>query len=140
MLDDDTSILILLQAKSRSMDCLKFMIPFWMMHRELRTLEKLWLRFSSSTMRSVSGLRVAAIVISTVTVESWFVRRGAHYLTGQSASGWERKLPCYQNLELSFSMVKPVVVSRSAGFSMPGHQNQLYALVFLRPLQSIPRI
>ena len=48
--------------------------------------------------------------------------------TGQDFSGFGRKLPCSQNPELILSRVEPVLVSKSAGLTFPGHQNHLSAL------------
>ena len=65
-------------------------------------------------------MRVVAIILLIETAGSWLVRRDAHGFTGQSASGMERKLPCNQNSELTFSIEEPVL-ERSAGFSVPKH-------------------
>ena len=70
-----------------------------------------------------------ATALLTVDVGAGLMKRDAHGLTGYSSSGWERKLSWSQNLELIFSKVEPVLVSRLEGFSVPGHQNQLSAFV-----------
>ena len=52
------------------------------------------------------------------------VERDAQFLVGQEDLGMGRKLPCNQNLDLIWSQVEPVLVSRSAGLRGPVHQNQ----------------
>ena len=68
---------------------------------------------------------MAADVFLIVTEGIRSEMRDTHDLIGQEDGGWDRKLPCNQNLELSFSSVDPDLVSRSAGLSVPGHQCQL---------------
>ena len=57
--------------------------------------------------------------------EIWLEMRDIQDLVAQEDGGWDKKLPCNQNLEFKFSSVDPDLVSRSAGLSDPGHQCQL---------------
>ena len=68
---------------------------------------------------------MAAEVFLMEAEGTWSEMRDTQDLIGQEDGGWDRKLPCSQNLELSFSRVDPDLVSRSAGLSVPGHQCQL---------------
>ena len=76
-------------------------------------------------MYSVKGFGGAADTFLNMAEGIWSEMRDAHDLVGQEDGGWDKKLPCNQNLEFSFSSVDPDLVSRSAGLSAPGHQFQL---------------
>ena len=61
-------------------------------------------------------------------VRDWLEIKEVLASTGQDFSGDGRKLPCSQNPELMLSRVAPVLISRSAALTFPGHQNHLSVL------------
>ena len=73
-------------------------------------------------MYSVRGFGGAADTFLNEAEGIWLEMRDTHDLIGQEDEGWDKKLPCNQNLEFSFSSVDLDLVSRSAGLSVPGHQ------------------
>ena len=76
-------------------------------------------------MYSVKGFGGASVTFLNMAEGIWSEMRDAHDLVGQEDGGWDKKLPCNQNLEFSFSSVDSDLVSRSAGLSAPGFQCQL---------------
>ena len=94
----------------------------------MKTLEKLLQAVNISVMmvkKGQSGIMTALLID---VVWDWLDNRDLLGLRCQNVSGVGRKLPCNQNSELMSSRVEPVLGSRSAGLSVPGHQNQLSAL------------
>ena len=75
--------------------------------------------------KGLSGIMTALLID---VIWDWLDNRDLLGLTGQDVSGVGRKLPYNQNSELMSSRVEPVLVSRLAGLSVPGHQNQLSPL------------
>ena len=96
--------------------------------RALSALEKLLQAVNISMMMVKKGLSGIMTALLIVVVWDWLDNKDLLGLTGQDVSGVGRKLPCNQNTELMSSRVEPVIVSRLAGLSVPGHQNQLSAL------------
>ena len=78
-------------------------------------------------MYSVKGFGGGADTFLNMAEGIWSKMRDAQDLVGQEDGGWDKNLPCNQNLEFSFSNVDPDLVSRSAGLSTRGHQCQLSA-------------
>ena len=76
-------------------------------------------------MYSVKGFGGEADTFLKLAETTWSEMRATQDFFGQDDDGWDKKLPCNQNLEFSFSSVDPDLVSRSAGLSEPGHQCQL---------------
>ena len=94
-----------------------------MKDRAENTLKRLWVLVRRSEMRLVRGLTGSVITCLIV------VRKDAHFLIVQECSDWERKILWSQKSELICSKVAPDLLSRSAGLSGPGHQNQLSEFV-----------
>ena len=76
-------------------------------------------------MHSVKGFGGEADTFLKLAKKTWTEMRDAQDLVGQDDGDWDKKLPCNQNLEFSFSSLDPDLVSRSAGLRKPGHQCQL---------------
>ena len=95
--------------------------------RALRTLEKLLQAVNISVIMVKKGLLGIMTALLIDVIWDLLDNKDLLGLKGQEVSEVGRKLPCNQNLEVISSRVKPVLVSRSAGFRAPGHQNMLLA-------------
>ena len=79
-------------------------------------------------MYSVKGLGGMAEIL-LMTAKGRLEMRDEHGLLGQVETGFRRKLPNNQKLELIFFSVEPDLVSKLAGFRGPGHHIQLSVVV-----------
>ena len=91
-------------------------------------MEKLLLEVNILEMMTEKGLSGIMAFLLMDAVRGWPEVKEVLILTGQDFSGFGRKLPLSQNPELMLSRVEPVLVSKSAGLTFPGHQNHLSAL------------
>ena len=132
MMDEEMEFLALFHVRMGRVGdegYLEVLVALGRRHIALRTLKKLLDLSRNSVLTSVIGLINLQEILLMVAVGVVLRMRDAQNLISQLDVRVERKLPCNQNQDLIFSSVDPDLVNKSAGLRIPGHQNQLSALV-----------